>query len=148
MTAYGKYNSFSYREDEQAKIERQDALLNPVINHIKLRYNIDLPVCSGIATPEISAASSTSFSEYLNTVDDYEIVALEAAATIAKSTSIALSLIDGFLSIEDALKCARLEEDLQIEEYGKVEGHHDIDELNSRMVLAAAKTLTSFKNLK
>ncbi|CAG9325130.1 ATPAF2 [Blepharisma stoltei] len=139
-------DSICYREDEQEKSDRQTKLFTPVINHVKEKYGIELSTCSGFSTPQISKESFDNLQKHIETLDSFEIVALEAATTIAKSTSVGLSLLDGFLSIENSLKCSRLEEDLQIEAYGKVEGHHDLDELSSLVVLAAAKTLISFKN--
>lgn len=78
-------------------------------------------------------------------MDDYYLVALETAATVAKSPTIALALLDGFLTIHQALNCSRFEENLQIEEFGKIEGTHDVDESYERMVLATAKNLVNLK---
>jgi len=103
-------------------------------------------MCSGLETPEIPSSSLESLKSHCNSLDNYGIVALEAASTISRSVGIALALLDGHLSIGDALKCARVEEDLQIEEFGMVEGSHDIDEVNSKMILAASKNLVSLKS--
>ena len=43
----------------------------------------------------------------------------------------------GRLSVADALEAARVEEDFQIEEWGLVEGGHDIDIADARARVAA-----------
>ena len=95
--------------------------------------------------PSITEDSIQNFETMCESVDDYYLAALETAATVAKSPAIALALLDGFLTIDQALNCSRSEENLQIEEFGKIEGAHDIDEFYERMVLSAAKNLVNLK---
>lgn len=43
------------------------------------------------------------------------------------------------MPVEEAVRLSRLEEDFQIEKFGKVEGHHDYDENTVLMNTSAAK---------
>ena len=45
--------------------------------------------------------------------------------------------VQGTLALPEALKAARLEEDFQLEEWGKVEGGHDLDEGDVQVRVAA-----------
>ena len=81
------------------------------------------------------------FDKYLIGKDKFFVVALEAAATISKSTAIAIALLDEFVSIEKAVECLRFEENVNMMEFGKVEGTHDVDESYETMVISAAKNL-------
>lgn len=53
------------------------------------------------------------------------------------------------MSARDAIKIARLEDDVQLEEWGYVEGGHDIDEADTKIrVLAASVFLRLLKIVK
>ena len=81
-------------------------------------------------------------------MDHFEIVAREAAVSVTKSTSIALGLLENAIDVQNALICARIEEEKQILEYGRVEGSHDLDEIYILNVLGASKMLVALKDLK
>jgi len=51
---------------------------------------------------------------------NWNLVALESLAGTMKSTSLALSLINNKIKIEEAFKLSRLEEDYQAALFGKV----------------------------
>ena len=110
------------------------------------RCGVQLTACLGISIPKISEQSIIKFTDFCSEKDDFYIVALEAAATVAKSTAIAVALLDGFIDTHDAIKCSRFEENLQIEEFGKVDGTHDVDEIYETMVLSTAKNLVILKD--
>ncbi|KAH9290454.1 hypothetical protein KI387_034571, partial [Taxus chinensis] len=63
----------------------------------------------------------------LKKTSNWELAAIDSLAASANSLSIAIALVRGGLEIEEAMKLIRLEEDLQIAQYGLVEGGHDID---------------------
>lgn len=136
-----------YREDEDDHRERQDQIMNPIIDFMKSKYGVELPKCPGISLPVIEKTSLDKFRELCEEKDDFYMVALETVATVTKSPSIAIALLDGFLTIEQAVKCSRFEENLQIEEFGKIEGTHDVEESYELMILSAAKNIINLKSL-
>lgn len=101
----------------------------------------------GFSTPVLADSTLEALQTHLERLDSYELVALEAAATVARSTAIALSLLDGFIKLEEAVKYTRVEEDHQAIQYGKVDGAHDVEEANTCMLLASSKVLVSLKSL-
>lgn len=102
---------------------------------------------SGFSTPVLQDTTLESLQTYIDSLDSYEIVALETAATVSRSTAIGLSVLDGFIKIQDAVKYTRIEEDHQAMQYGKVDGAHDVEEANICMLLASSKLLVSLKKL-
>ena len=48
-----------------------------------------------------------------------------------------MRMMQGPVGVAQAIQTARLEEDVQIEEWGTVEGGHDLDELDIRVRVAA-----------
>lgn len=70
-------------------------------------------------------------------LNKWQLAAAEQLAACCKSVLLGLATMHGQLSIDGALKAARVEEDLQIEEWGLVEGGHDIDIADLRVRVAA-----------
>jgi chaperone required for assembly of F1-ATPase len=56
------------------------------------------------------------------------LLSLVVASGDLKSCSLAMLMLEGVISVEDAFKASRMEEDYQAGLYGRVEGHHDLDE--------------------
>ena len=93
------------------------------------------------STPNITKSSQGNLYNFCRSIDDFHLVALEAATTASKSVGIGMSLLDGRIGIEHAIVCSRLEEEFQIRENGRIEGVHDRDEEFLRVVFSAAKSL-------
>lgn len=49
-------------------------------------------------------------------------------ASVYKSTTLALCVVDGFVTYEEAFWLSRIEETYQAQRFGYVEGSHDMDE--------------------
>lgn len=60
-------------------------------------------------------------------LDRWHLAAAEQLASCCKSVLLGLAATAGQLSIPQVLAAARAEEDHQIEQWGLVEGGHDID---------------------
>jgi ATP synthase F1 complex assembly factor 2 len=76
-------------------------------------------------------------------MDAFELTATFNAAASAKSLLIGMSLIRNVISIDEATRAARTEEDASIEEWGLVEGGHDVDQADIVVRLAAPRTMMS-----
>lgn len=57
----------------------------------------------------------------------WDLACLESLSAAARSVLIGVAQMHGIMSPAEALRLARLEEDFQSEEWGLVEGGHDID---------------------
>jgi ATP synthase F1 complex assembly factor 2 len=126
----------------------QNRYLDPVLAHVMEKYSLEMKVNDGMDLYDAKPEIVNRMREVLEGVCDFELVALETAVTATKSVTIALCLLDGHLSIKEALRCSRTEEDSQADLYGRVEGHHDIEEAQTLMLLAAARVLPQLhKNL-
>ncbi|CAA2991227.1 ATP synthase mitochondrial F1 complex assembly factor 2 [Olea europaea subsp. europaea] len=74
----------------------------------------------------------------LKKTDDCELAAIDAIAASAHSLVIELGIFRGRLDIEQAIELIRLEEDLQVDRWGLVEGGHDVDIADLRVQISAA----------
>ena len=79
----------------------------------------------------------------LRAMDPFELTATFNAAASAKSLLTGMALIRGAIDVEQAEMSARVEEDFQIDEWGLVEGGHDIDKADIAVRLAAPRALMS-----
>ena len=75
-------------------------------------------------------------------VDNYVLFSLYSVAQQAKSTAIALAfLLKNDITIEEAVRIARVDENYQTKHFGVVEGAHDYDEATTLATFATAKTI-------
>lgn len=74
----------------------------------------------------------------LKKTDDCELATIDALASAAHSLIIAIGIYRGRLGIEQAIELIRLEEDLQVERWGLVEGGHDVDIADLRVQISSA----------
>jgi ATP synthase F1 complex assembly factor 2 len=79
----------------------------------------------------------------LNSMDTFELTATFNAAASAKSLLIGMALIHGEIDIDEAMSAARAEEEYNIEEFGLVEGGHDVDRADLAVRLAAPRAMMS-----
>lgn len=83
----------------------------------------------------------------LRAMDAFELTATFNAAASAKSLLIGMALIRGAVDVEQAMKAARVEEDFQIDEWGLVEGGHDIDAADIKVRLTAPRVMMNLLKL-
>ena len=115
------------------------------------KYGIEMPKCTGycylgIEIPQFPLNILKYIRCDCDNLEKFNLVALESAASVCKSTSIATALIDGAINVKTAVLCSRIEEERQISENGLVEGHHDLDVSHIENVLFAAKNLSTLKD--
>jgi ATP synthase F1 complex assembly factor 2 len=87
---------------------------------------------SGQSSVGVYAIQST-----LKSLDFWRLTTMEVSASSAKSAVIALALLNGYASVQQAVDAALVEEKWQRQNWGTVEGCHDISERETAMWLAA-----------
>lgn len=65
---------------------------------------------------------------------------------VLKSLILTLACVDRQITVEQAVKLARLEEEHQIEHWGRVEWAHDVSQLDSQARLAASILFVHFNS--
>ena len=83
------------------------------------------------------AAALAGVRDHLLALDRWELAATAAAAGTCKSVLLGLALVESAVSVADAIAAARLEEDVQADEWGRVEGGHDLDAAGAAVNVAA-----------
>ena len=78
---------------------------------------------------------------HMSELNDFELQSLFIFTTVCKSLSIGFALLHGEISIDEGVAAARLEEEIQIEQWGMVEGGHDVDRVHIAVQVASGRVL-------
>lgn len=76
-------------------------------------------------------------SKYQKNINLLLLLAFEKAVIQSKSFLIALALVNGQISVEEASTASRLEVIAQIKRWGEVEDAHDVDAEDMKRILGA-----------
>ncbi|XP_047921288.1 ATP synthase mitochondrial F1 complex assembly factor 2 isoform X1 [Anser cygnoides] len=131
----------SYRVEEPAALaELQKNEWDPIVAWAEKRYNVAIGSSTSIMGPNIPASTRDTFISHLASYNMWALQGIEYVITQLKSLILSMGLIDRHITVEKAVLLSRLEEEYQIQRWGKVEWAHDYDlcELRAR---AAAGTL-------
>ena len=131
-------------EEPTALSKLQRKHWDPLLRHLSSSYSLELQPTFDFAPPS-SDAHQSRLRAILAAQDEWTLAALDSVASLSKSLVVALCVLDGRLSVEQAYEAARVEENYQMRLYGTVSGvyGHTIDIEWTRMVMAAARTLVN-----
>jgi chaperone required for assembly of F1-ATPase len=122
VLGFGRTDLVSYRaETPNALIARQAASWDPLLEWLAQTYGARLAVTSGIRHVAQSEQSIAALENAARALNDYELVALHAATTITGSLTIALALIAGRITADEAFHAAHVDEHFQAEKWGRDE---------------------------
>jgi chaperone required for assembly of F1-ATPase len=111
---------------------RQQAVWQPLIDWVALRYDAPLVVTTGVIPKGQPAASLRAFAAAVAEQDDFALTALHVATAASGSLVIGLALQEGQLDAPEAFAASQLDESFQIEAWGE-----DAEQTERRRALAA-----------
>eukprot|EP00897_Mesotaenium_endlicherianum_P001652 jgi/Mesen1/1514/ME000132S00459 len=120
--------------------EKQERMWGPILQWAQrelLGLSAPLLATSSLLPPDQSEEAVAHMRQVLSSSDDWELAAIDSLAGSARSVILGLAVAKGRLPIGDAVCLIRLEEDHQVEDWGFVEGGHDIDIADLRVRVAA-----------
>ncbi|KAF5740440.1 putative ATP synthase mitochondrial F1 complex assembly factor 2 mitochondrial precursor [Tripterygium wilfordii] len=107
--------------------DRQVEKIDPLLDWVKSEFGFKPLVYSSFFGGKQEEGLVNAVQNVLEKTDDCELAAIDAIAASAHSLVIAIGIFRGKLEIEEAIELIRLEEDLQVDRWGLVEGGHDLD---------------------
>ncbi|THH08199.1 hypothetical protein EW145_g2863 [Phellinidium pouzarii] len=144
LLKYLDTDTICFHEDSpDALVRLQDAHWKPLLAWIQNEFNVEIRVhhqLLGVAQP---SETKTRFKEVLESLDEWQLAAMERATYTTKSFLIALALIHRRIDVEQAAQAAHVEVNSQIERWGEVEDTHDVDYHDVRRQLGSAACLVS-----
>ncbi|GBG69365.1 hypothetical protein CBR_g4059 [Chara braunii] len=117
--------------------ERQAELGDPLLAWIEREFGFRPSKFHNLFWVEQPPAAVEAMRKVLLDMDLWELTAVDSLAGAARSLIIALAVSHNRLSVSSAVKLARLEEDFQVEEWGFVEGGHDLDLADMKVRITA-----------
>ncbi|XP_004488938.1 uncharacterized protein [Cicer arietinum] len=117
--------------------DRQVEKMDPLLRWLESEFGFKPVVYSSFFGGKQEDGLVMAIEKLLKKTDDCELAAIDAIAASAHSLTIAIALVHGKLQIEEAIELIRLEEDLQVDRWGLVEGGHDVDVADLRVQISS-----------
>ena len=119
IAGYGHSDLICYRAEEPPLLaQRQEEAWQPLVAWAAERYDVALNVTTGIVAVEQPTHALATFRRVLEACDLVALTVLAAATGSAGSLVIALALMEGRLSPDEAADAALLDELFQAEKWG------------------------------
>jgi len=145
MLEFLRTDTVCYRagpEEEQLQ-SLENNRWNPLTDWFSEHYHVHLALTRDITlTPQPEQTVSTLRAHLLNQ-HPWALPAFHHSTTSLKSLVIAMAMLDGGLSAEEAIACSCLESDYQIDRWGEVEWQHTLDKARLSADVAAAVLLVN-----
>lgn len=125
-------------EDNCPLGELQAEVMNPLLDWMEKEFGYRPSHTTSLFVGDQPDEVVKALEKALNSANNWQLAAVDALSASAKSLVVAMAVYRGRLGIEDAIQVIRLEEDFQIEDWGLVEGGHDVDLADLRCRVAAA----------
>lgn len=120
LSGYGETDLICYfAAQPDALIERQTKAWRPLLDWFAKTHGVDLQTTHGVMPVQQSPEVRTVCKACLQRYSSFELAALHDLITLSGSFVIGLAVAEGVLSVEGAWQAARIDEDWQIEEWGK-----------------------------
>ncbi|KAJ0978949.1 hypothetical protein J5N97_014423 [Dioscorea zingiberensis] len=119
-------------------LEKQVEKFEPILDWVETEFGVKPIVHSSFFGVKQEDCLVKVIEDALKRTTDCELAAIDAMAATAHSLIISLGIFHGRLGIEEAIELIRLEEDLQVDRWGLVEGGHDVDIADLQVQISSA----------
>ena len=121
--------------------KRQKEQWSPLVTWFTREFYVPLHVHVGVSQKIQAKETIHAIELFLRSLNDWELVGLDVITARTKSLVLGLAVLKSRLTVEEALRMSQIEEDFQSEMNGFVEGHHDIQWIETLKTAASASVL-------
>lgn len=132
------------RSPDEATAARQAKAHDPIVAWAEREFG-PVETSDSIFGPGTSEKTVEVLRRRLHAMCPWELTCAFALSAATKSLLISLKTLRGGLTVDEAIAAARVEEEAQIEEWGLVEGGHDLDQLDIRVKVSAPVVLMKLR---
>ncbi|KAK1438794.1 hypothetical protein QVD17_04605 [Tagetes erecta] len=118
--------------------ELQVKKIDPLLKWVESEFGFKPVVYSSIFGGKQEDGLVKAVENVLKKTNDNELAAIDALASASHSLVISIAMFRGRLQIPEAIELIRLEEDMQVEKWGLVEGGHDLDVADLKVQISSA----------
>lgn len=119
-------------------LKKQEEKFDPILEWVESEFGFKPVVNYSFFGGKQEVGLVKAVEGVLKKTNDCELAAIDAMASAAHSLVIPLGIFRGRLGIEEAIELIRLEEDLQVDRWGLVEGGHDVDIADLKVQISSA----------
>ncbi|URE47983.1 hypothetical protein MUK42_14959 [Musa troglodytarum] len=127
--------------------KRQEEKIDPILDWVQSEFAFKPVVYTSFFVGKQDDCLAKAIENVLKETNDFELAAIDAMAAAAHSLVIPLGILRGRLGIDEAIELIRLEEDLQVDRWGLVEGGHDVDIADLKVQISSATVLLGLSKL-
>ncbi|KAL7610007.1 hypothetical protein Lser_V15G13285 [Lactuca serriola] len=118
--------------------ELQVKKMDPLLKWVESEFGFKPVVYSSFFGGKQEDGLVNAINTLLKKTNDNELAAIDALTSASHSLIISIAIFRGKLQIDEAIELIRLEEDMQVEKWGLVEGGHDLDVADLKVQIASA----------
>lgn len=127
MLKYAHTDTLCFHEsDPKALVRLQAEHWDPLLDWIAEKFGHRPVVAMDTLAANQPEELIASLRQHLETLSPIQLAALEKALHLTKSLYLSLALLEGQISVEQAMHAAWVETNAQIETWGEVEDSHDV----------------------
>jgi len=142
LLRYLDTDTICFHQDYPEPLVRlQDDHWNPLLAWARDTFGIELLTFDSVLFSAQPAATKRKFDKVLQGFDPWQMAAMERMTYTTKSFIIALALVHGRITAEQAALASQVEVASQIERWGEVEDSHDVDYHDVRRHIGSAACL-------
>ncbi|KAI5479617.1 ATP synthase mitochondrial f1 complex assembly factor 2 [Pseudohyphozyma bogoriensis] len=134
-----------HEEFPRALVKLQDEHWKPLLAWVSKTFDVEVKVYEGILGTKQPKETMEKLGAVVSQYDQFKLAAFERAVLASKSYLIALALVEGYFTTDEAAKAAHVEVQSQIDRWGEVEDTHDVDHQDVRVRLGSAALMLARK---
>jgi chaperone required for assembly of F1-ATPase len=120
LAVFGESDLLCYRADAPPDlVARQAMVWDPLLDWARARYDVHIEVTTGILHRPQPPLTLTRLGEAVFAKNAWELAGLSPIVTIGGSLIAALALAEGAATAEDIWRAVELDEDWQVEQWGR-----------------------------
>lgn len=120
LCAYAETDLLCYRAESPTElIERQAKVWDPLLAWASQRYDVRFETVAGIIHRPQPDATVERLAAAIRAYDAFHLAALQPIVNISGSLVIALAIVEGQITVDDAFAAAHLDELWQVEQWGE-----------------------------
>ncbi|KAF8484397.1 ATP12-domain-containing protein [Gautieria morchelliformis] len=124
-----------------ALVDLQKSHWSPLLDWAREEFRADIQIFGSLMSNSQPRATKDIFRRALNDLDAWQLASTERAIYASKSLIVALALVRGKISVEEAALASQVEVASQIQKWGEVEDSHDVEFHEIRRQLGSAACL-------
>ncbi|MGI8706322.1 MAG: ATP12 family chaperone protein [Sphingomicrobium sp.] len=142
LASYGESDLACYRAEAPRKLaERQEQSFDPMLAWARQRFDVDFRTTCGIIHVRQPDATTQRLAHAVAALDPFRLAGLSPLVTIGGSLVVALSVLEGAISPEQAWDCVTVDERWQLEQWGSDAEAEAVLEARRSAFFAAARFL-------